>query len=322
MGKKKHKGVRGEQGSEHSHGVVPVTEGTEPDTGEGAEDAGPKGGPERVEESRGESRSADSASHPAPTLVSLKDDVRAQREARRQGGKPDRSGKGHDVHTQGKSQPGPGVEKAPPGFVRSGTLYISIAVALVAGLFIGSLLPGLTGHNLSSAPQNVSQGGQSGQTGQNGGAPSGSPNAQQEQNLARLAGHILELEEAVRKNPEDVNAWVQLGNLYFDTGKAPQSINAYERALLLRPNDANVLTDLGIMYREAGKYDLAVESFRKATQIDPKHQNALFNRGVVLFFDLKRKEDARKVWQELLAVNPKAAAPDGKSVRDMLRDLK
>lgn len=226
-------------------------------------------------------------------------DVRAQREARRGRARKESAG-----------------EDAPAGYVRRSSLYLAVALALVAGLFVGSLLPGMTGHNLSgssSIPSTASEAGQ---------PASASQAVSKDDAATRLASHILEFEEAVRKNPNDVAAWVQLGNLYFDSGKAPQSINAYERALLLRPDDANVLTDLGVMYREVGKYELAVQAFRNASKVDPKHQNALFNRGVVLFFDLKRKEEGRKVWQELLVLNPQAKAPDGKPLKDMLRNLK
>lgn len=190
--------------------------------------------------------------------------------------------------------------------VRSSTLYLAVAVALVAGLYLGLLLPSLA----DSPPR-------PGQSGQN-----GRQTASQEQNLERLGGRILELEAAVRKNSGDAAAWVELGNLYFDTGKASSAVNAYERALLLKPGDPDVLTDLGIMYRDTGKFDMAVESFRKAAQVAPRHQNALFNQGVVLFFDMGRKDEARNVWRQLLEVNPDALAPDGKPVKDLLRELK
>lgn len=235
------------------------------------------------------------------------DDVRAQREARR-GRDPHPKDRAHCSHDAiGKAA------ASPAGYVRRSTLYLSVVLALVAGLFVGPLLPGLAGHNISGG-QSVGATGAAGQ-------PADSMGAQNDAAI-KLAGHILELEEAVRKNPEDTAAWVQLGNLYFDSSKAPQAINAYERALLLKPANANVLTDLGIMYREVGKFEQAIESFRKASLVDQKHQNALFNRGVVLFFDLKRKDEGRKAWQELLVLNPQAKAPDGKPLKDMLRDLK
>jgi hypothetical protein len=39
-------------------------------------------------------------------------------------------------------------------------------------------------------------------------------------------------------------------------------------------------------------------------------------------YDLKNKQDAIRVWEELLDVNPLAMAPDGLTVDEMLKQLK
>ena len=82
-----------------------------------------------------------------------------------------------------------------------------------------------------------------------------------------------------------------------------------------------MLTDLGIMHRELGEFEKAVADFRRASTVNPRHENAMFNEGVVLYYDLKRKNEALKAWQRLLAVNPAAHAPDGKAVADLIRQL-
>ncbi len=193
--------------------------------------------------------------------------------------------------------------------VRTSTFVLSVLLALLAGIYIGTLMPGLLAgtqtDTAASARQSAPQA-----------ALSGSGISDE------VRGRILELERHVQHQSDDADAWIQLGNLYFDISNPPNAIRAYERALLLTPDNPDVLTDLGIMYREAGKFEMAEQSFRKAAQINPKHQNALFNRGVVLFFDLGHKDDARRIWRQLLAVNPGAKAPDGRSVSDMLKTLK
>lgn len=107
------------------------------------------------------------------------------------------------------------------------------------------------------------------------------PTSNQQKEADHIVGHILKMEERVRKNPNDLDAWVRLGNLYFDSGKPAYAINAYEQALILKPDNPDVLTDMGIMYHETGKYSIALELFHKASLINPRHQNALYNRGVV-----------------------------------------
>lgn len=190
------------------------------------------------------------------------------------------------------------------GNVRRSTLYFSVGIALVAGVYLGTLLPG------AMRTMNVSQ-----QRTESMQAPAA---AEQATVSADITKHILELEQAVLKNSQDLAAWINLGNLYFDTHNHKGAINAYEQALKIKPDNADVLTDLGIMYRDEKMYDQAVAAFQKASQVNPKHQNALFNRGVVLFYDVGRKDEGRAVWRQLLTLNPNAKAPDGKLVRDMV----
>jgi tetratricopeptide (TPR) repeat protein len=79
-----------------------------------------------------------------------------------------------------------------------------------------------------------------------------------------------------------------------------------------------VLTDMGIMYRQLGEFERAAEHFTQASTINPRHEQSRFNLGVVLFFDLKRKEEARQAWRALIAINPEAKTPDGALLRTML----
>lgn len=189
--------------------------------------------------------------------------------------------------------------------VRHSTLYFAVGIALIAGVYLGTLLPSLLRDPVAAAQ--VGQPAQQGQV-----AEAAAPVAPD------ITKHILELEQLVAKNPQDLPAWINLGNLYFDTHNHKGAIVAYEKALAIKPDNADVLTDLGIMYRDEKMYPQAVDAFTRALQVNPKHQNALFNRGVVLFYDMNRKEEGRTVWRQLLAVNPMAKAPDGKSVRDMV----
>ena len=123
------------------------------------------------------------------------------------------------------------------------------------------------------------------------------------------------------KHPESFSAWVDLGNLYFDLQQSRDAIKAYNQALSINPDNANVLTDLGVMYRHAGEPEQAIAAFDKAIAVDPKHEQSRFNKGIVLLHDLNKKEEAIKVWKELLAVNPMAMAANGLSVDEIVRKV-
>jgi len=132
---------------------------------------------------------------------------------------------------------------------------------------------------------------------------------------------ILQHEKDVSIDPANAEAWEHLGNLYYDIGEAAKSVNAYNKALALKPGNTSALVDCGVMYRDLKEYDKALEYFQKALAIDPKHEQALFNSGVVLYFDLKRKDEALKVWRTLVEVNPNAKTPSGEPVSKLIQDI-
>lgn len=137
-----------------------------------------------------------------------------------------------------------------------------------------------------------------------------------------LSNRIAELELKTTQNPGDAATWVQLGNIYFDADMPEKSIAAYSKALSLNPNSADVWTDQGVMYRKIGQYDKAIACFDKAVQVDPKHEIARFNKGIVLMHEKNDLPGAMQAWEELLAVNPLAMAPNGQSIDEMIKRMK
>lgn len=154
------------------------------------------------------------------------------------------------------------------------------AVALVVGLLGGYLVFSISnaGKSQQAAPAIP--------------AGSGSP--------ADYSSRIAEAEKIVAADPKNVNAWISLGNDYFDTEQAQKSINAYSKALEIQPNNPNVLTDQGVMYRKVGWYDKALANFEKAQKIEPNHLQSLYNMGVVYANDLKQPDKAIPVWTRYL----------------------
>ncbi len=195
----------------------------------------------------------------------------------------------------------------PKGYIRTSTLALSIAVAFFMGLYLGTIVP-----TLMDSDQAIVQ---SKATAANVPAANAPVASQKELSQIELA------EQAVENAPENVSALITLGNLYYDAQMPAKSVLAYTRALTINPNNPNVLTDRGTMYRAMGKYEQALDSYRKAFSLDPEHQNSLFNAGIVLYFDLRRKDEAREMFEKLLTVNPSAKAPNGQSVVDLLREL-
>jgi cytochrome c-type biogenesis protein CcmH/NrfG len=172
-------------------------------------------------------------------------------------------------------------------------------VALVAGLLIGYMIFTGKAEKAQQAQSTIPMG-------------SGSPTDYQ----ARIA----EAEKLVAKEPSNRQAWVQLGNDYFDTDQAQKAITAYGKALELDPKDANILTDQGIMYRKMGWFDKALANFEKANQIDPRHAQSLMNLGVVYATDLKQPDKAIAAWQKFLTID--STSPTAQQVKGMIEQIK
>lgn len=144
------------------------------------------------------------------------------------------------------------------------------------------------------------------------------PPAAPAQNTQKMA-EIMRLKQIVGADPNNAEAWAQLGHNYFDLHQHTDAIDAYKKYLEINPNNANVWTDLGVMYRRTRSPQEAVRCFDKAVEIDPNHQQSRFNKGIVLMFDLHKHEEGLNSWRDLLKVNPNATAPDGTPISQLLQ---
>lgn len=171
------------------------------------------------------------------------------------------------------------------------------AVALVVGLLGGYLV------------FNISNAGKTQQTPQAIPTGSGSP--------TDYSRRITEAEKIVAAEPKNMNAWLSLGNDYFDTDQPQKAINAYNKVLELDPNNTNVLTDQGVMYRKVGWFDKALANFEKAQQLDPRHLQSLYNLGVVYSIDLKQPDKAAVVWKKYLQLD--SNSPTAMQIKEIMQ---
>lgn len=191
-------------------------------------------------------------------------------------------------------------------YVKKETLLIVAFVALLIG-FLGGVVFGVYKSSKGGPVQQsaISQ-----------------PAGEDQEVSVERAAQIFELEKKTSETPDDVKAWIDLGNLYFDTGNHEKAISAYKKALELTPNNANVMNDLAVMYRRSGQPKKAIETFDRAIKIDPGHETVRFNKGVVLMHDLNDIEGTVQTWEELVKINPQATSPTGQPVKTLVENLK
>jgi len=202
-----------------------------------------------------------------------------------------------------------GSANIPEGMVKKETMIIAALVALIAG-FIG----GVAFSSFQAPPQQAVVA-QNNAPQQSGGQ--GQPGPNQE-----AATRIFALENEVKANPGNTAAWTQLGNIYFDTNQPAKSIEAYRKSLALNPSQPDVLTDMGVMLRNVKQFKEAIATFDQAIALNPKLEAAYFNKGIVYIYDLGDKNAGLQSWQQVLAINPAARAPNGQSVRDIIASVK
>jgi len=178
------------------------------------------------------------------------------------------------------------------------TAILGIVIAFIIGFIAGAVVFGLTRGSGTPRGASVAQKGPS-------------PEMTQETDLAvpnpaEVAAKIQALKDIVQKDPKNLSAWAELGNIYFDTNQPQEAIDAYSKYLALKPDNADVRTDMGIMYRKLGDFDRAIKEFRTAAQNDPKHVNSRYNIGIVLLHDKQDIKGAVKAWEDYLKVDPKS----------------
>lgn len=126
-------------------------------------------------------------------------------------------------------------------------------------------------------------------------------------------------EQATLRDPKDLQAWIALGNAYFDSHRPQQAVEAYGKALALNPNDPDVLTDQGVMYRDLKAFDKAIANWERARQLDPQHVQSLYNLGIVYVFDLGQPDKAKKAWAKVIELAP--GSPQATQAKSMLAQM-
>lgn len=111
---------------------------------------------------------------------------------------------------------------------------------------------------------------------------------------------IENYKEILRKDPNNLQALIGIGNLYYDTKQDLLAIEHYQKALLLDPSNANVRTDMAVCYRRKGNPDRAVEELKKAISMNPRHVQSRYNLGVILIYDKNDVQGGVKAWEALL----------------------
>ncbi len=98
-------------------------------------------------------------------------------------------------------------------------------------------------------------------------------------------------------------AYYYIGCCNRELGNYNKAIEAYIKAIAIDPNDADAWNDLGVAYRDLGQYENALETFKQAVRIDPDYEFFHFNLGLT-FGNLGLYKDAVESFKQAIRINP------------------
>jgi len=91
------------------------------------------------------------------------------------------------------------------------------------------------------------------------------------------------LETSLSLEPEDFEAWINLGVVYREVGRPAEAIDCFDRAVRLRTSEAVALSNVGSALQDLGRFKDAAYKFGQAICLKPDYAEALSNRAVSAF---------------------------------------
>jgi len=103
--------------------------------------------------------------------------------------------------------------------------------------------------------------------------------------------------------PKHQFAWKVLGQLFGQTGRTSEALNANKKAVALSPQDATARYNLGITFTELNRLDEAEASYKKAITLKPNFVEARYNLGIT-FTELNRLDEAETSYRQAINLKP------------------
>jgi tetratricopeptide (TPR) repeat protein len=124
-----------------------------------------------------------------------------------------------------------------------------------------------------------------------------------EEDRETLGEAIEAYEQALRLDPQRVDALVNLGTLLYDQGELASAVASFRRAVTLEPANALAQFNLGSVLEEIGELEAARNHLRRAVSLDPGYSDAHYNLAFVCE-KLGAHGEARRHWQRYVELDP------------------
>ena len=118
---------------------------------------------------------------------------------------------------------------------------------------------------------------------------------------------VTQLEEAVKRDPENSKLYVALGLAYWQRNDYPRALQQFQHAVRTGPRSAEAHNWLGVALSEKADLPGAIVEFRKAIALDPQYGRGYTNLGSALAKSGDYAE-AVTVFQKALDLEPNSLA--------------
>jgi len=120
--------------------------------------------------------------------------------------------------------------------------------------------------------------------------------------MGRYDAAEKEFQRAASLNPNDVCAYDQSGQMYYDRGKYPEAIAAFKQAVTLRPRYGTYMY-LANSYVYAREYEASVDVYKQAIQLNPKDVRAHIQLGIA-YDCLRQYQNAAAEYEQAVKLDP------------------
>ncbi len=126
--------------------------------------------------------------------------------------------------------------------------------------------------------------------------------------LGRFPEAITQFGAALRLQPRDPDARVDLGVALARSGRLPEAAAEFTAAIAADPRRADAHDNLGTALAQLGRTDEAIAQYRAALRLRPDSANAHYNLAVALA-QAGRRAEAMAEYQQAVRLNPGLARP-------------
>lgn len=133
-----------------------------------------------------------------------------------------------------------------------------------------------------------------------------------------MAEHLLK--EVIRDDPENVDAYSYLGDIYLNKKQYDAALNLYLRAVELDPDIAENYFRMGQIHYFKKNPALSIENYDKALTKDNKLKIVYYHKGLTYLMLLRDKTNTISNWETYIRISPED--PQYESIKRIIELLK